>query len=225
MHRHEAVLVRVRVEQAELLASVHDIGRIVDIEHDAVGRLLVALAPKFQHGGLHAHEVAQARRILHPRDGGLGGKVGAGLRQASAGDLEHGVGAEGAEVVAVLVAAGDGEDAGTQNVGETVLGAGGVAAVAEGGSQGIHEADLPVGLGEQQQPAVRGNVAAVEPGRDFLAAQGWQRKRQEDIVGSGGHGRFCPVRRSGVSNRNLRDSRRLWHGRQRIPAMSVNKMG
>jgi hypothetical protein len=39
------------------------------------------------------------------------------------------------------------------------------------------------------------------------------------IVGGGGHGRFCPGVESGVSTQSLRDSRRLYHARQRIPAM------
>src|ERR1700712_2255477 len=46
-----------------------------------------------------------------------------------------------------------------------------------------------------------------------------QREREKRIVGVGGHGGLCPGVESGVSTQSLRDSKRLYHARQRIPAM------
>ena len=43
MDRLEAVATRMRVEQRELLAAVHEIVRVVDVEHDRCGRLTLAI--------------------------------------------------------------------------------------------------------------------------------------------------------------------------------------
>ena len=76
-----------------------------------------------------------------------------------------------------------------------------------------------VGTGQQQHAAIGTYQASVESGCDLLLADTWQRERQKRIVVVGGHGKFCPRIESGVSTQSLRDSRRLYHARQRIPAM------
>jgi hypothetical protein len=85
--------------------------------------------------------------------------------------------------------------------------------------QRIDQAEPPVGTGQQQNTAVGTDPPAIERGGDFLLADTWQRKRKQSIVGSGGHGRFCPGVESGVSTQSLCDSRRLYHAHQRVPAM------
>src|SRR5271166_4233060 len=62
-------------------------------------------------------------------------------------------------------------------------------------------------------------LTGIEGGGDLLLADTWQREREDGIVVVGGHGGFCPGVESGVSTQSLRDSRQLYHARQRIPAM------
>ena len=85
--------------------------------------------------------------------------------------------------------------------------------------QCVDQAKPLVGTGQKQDAAIGTDQAAVERGGDLLLADTWQRERQKSIVVGGGHGKFCPRFESGVDNQSLRDSRRLYHARQRIPAM------
>jgi hypothetical protein len=50
----EAVVVVVGVEQPELLAAMHGVERIVDVEHDAPGHLPERRAVQVHHGLSHA---------------------------------------------------------------------------------------------------------------------------------------------------------------------------
>ena len=73
--RLEAVFVVVGVEQAKLLAAVHGIEGVVDIEHDAARHLAEALAVVVGHGAAHAQQGVPVRPVLGARDGGLRAQV------------------------------------------------------------------------------------------------------------------------------------------------------
>ena len=120
MDRQEAAFVVMRVEQRELLMAVHDIDGVIDVQRDGGGRAGVAGAIDVDHGVGHAHHLAQARRILPTRHRRLRAQIIAGIGQAPAGQLEAGIGAQMIEIVGVLIAAGDREHAGAQNVGDAV---------------------------------------------------------------------------------------------------------
>ena len=96
--------------------SVHDIDGVVDVQRDGLGWPLVAGAIGIDHGVGHAHHLAQGGRILPARHGRLRAQIVAAVRQPAAGQLERRVGAQDIEVIGILVAAGDGKDAGAQNV-------------------------------------------------------------------------------------------------------------
>jgi hypothetical protein len=149
----------------------------------------------------------------------LRGQVNTGFRQPAAGQLEGRVLAQSVKIVGIRVAAGDSEHARAQNVGHRMGDQVGVAMVGNEGGKGVDQAKALVGARQQQDAAVGTDLAGIEGGRDFLLADTWQRKREKGIIGVGGHGRFCPGVESGVSNRSLRDFRRLYHARRRIPAM------
>ena len=110
--RQEAALVVVGIEQRQLLVAVNDVDRVVDVEHDRLGRRGVAGAVEIDHHPAEPDEVAQSRRVLPARHGRLRAQVRPALRQPPAGELEGRIGAQPVEIVGVLVAAGDGEDAG-----------------------------------------------------------------------------------------------------------------
>ena len=57
--RQKAAFIVMRIEQRQLLMAMHDIGGVVDIEGDRLGRATVTLAPQLYHGShqsyLNAH--------------------------------------------------------------------------------------------------------------------------------------------------------------------------
>ena len=112
----------------------------------------------------------------------------AAVGQASAGELEVGVGAEMVEVVGILVAAGDGEHAGTQDVGDAVRHEQGIAVIGNQPCQPVSDSQAALGGGQQHDAAVRGDPATVKGGSNLFAAHGWKQERRGRIVGHGGCG-------------------------------------
>ena len=121
-------------------------------------------------------------------DGRLRAQVPPGLRQAAAGELEAGIAAQVVEAVGVLVAAGDRQDACPQDVGQRVDHPRRVARVGDQRRQPVAEAELALGRGQQQHPAVRGEPSAVEGGGHLLAADRWKAEGLGRIVVHGGCG-------------------------------------
>ena len=214
-----------RIEQRELLVAVDDVAGVVDVERHLGGRRRIAGEPQIEHDPAEADHRAQVGRVLPARDGRLRAQIPSAVRQPAAGELERRVEAQAVEVVGVFVAAGDGEDACPQNVGQRMRDPAGVATVGDrGGEQGC-DAEPPLGFRQQHHPAVRADPAAVERGGDFLALHGWKRERQGRIVGHGGCGRPGCRRRIGFSNRILRHINRLRYIRQPVTTAVMNKTG
>jgi hypothetical protein len=92
------------------------------------------------------------------------------------------------EIVSVFVAAGDGEDAGAQDVIDAVGDEGRVARVRDQPRQRRRDPQLPLHQTEQQDAAIGSDAPAVEGGGQLLVANGWKFKRQDRIVGHGGCG-------------------------------------
>jgi len=111
MDRQKAALVVVGIEERQLLVTVDHVDRVIDIEHDCLGRRGVTRAVEIDHHPAEPDEVAQSRRVLPTRHGRLTHQVRPAHRQPPAGELEGGVGAQAVEIVGILVAAGDGQDA------------------------------------------------------------------------------------------------------------------
>ena len=65
--RQEAAFVVMGVEQRELLMAVDDVAGVVDVERDRGRRIRVARHPLVDQRVGQADHVAQARRILQPR--------------------------------------------------------------------------------------------------------------------------------------------------------------
>ena len=107
MDRQKAALIIVGVPMRQLLVAVHNVDRIIDIQHHRPRRLRVAPAPDVDECVSEADDLAQRRCILPARDGRLRAEVRPGLRQASAGELEGRVKPEPVEVIAIGVAVGD----------------------------------------------------------------------------------------------------------------------
>jgi hypothetical protein len=69
--RLEAVFVVVGVEQAQLLAAVHRIEGVVDIEDDALRHVAERAAVDVDQGPAQAQQCPRMRQVLQPRDGRL----------------------------------------------------------------------------------------------------------------------------------------------------------
>jgi hypothetical protein len=149
----------------------------------------------------------------------LRGQVNASFRQPTAGQLEGRVLAQSVKIIRIRVAASNGEHTRAQNIGYRMGDQVRIAVVGDERGKGVDQAKTLVGARQQQDATIGTDLAGVEGGGDFLLADTWQRKREKGIVSVGGHGRFCPGGESGVSTQSLRDSRHLYHARQRIPAM------
>ena len=223
--RQEAALVVVGIEERQLLVAVDHVDRVVDVEHDRLGRRGVAGAVEVDHHPAEPDEVAQSRRVLPARHGRLAHQVRPALRQPPAGELEGGVGAQGVEIVGVLVAAGDGEDAREQNLGERVNHPRRIAPIGDHGRELLGDPHPSRCRGEQHHAAVRRQAPAVERGGELLAPDGWKPERQSRIVGHGGCGRLDGVDRVGFNNRILRHINRLGYIRQPRRQAIMNKTG
>ena len=177
-----------RVEQRKLLMPMHDIDGVVDIQCDGAGWTRIAGAVDINHGVGQAHDLAQIGGILPARYGWLRTEVTPAVGQASTGELEAGIGAQMIEVVGILVAAGDGEHARAQDVGDAVRHECRVARVGDQRSQPGGDPEAGLDGGEQHDAAIGRHTSTIERGGDFLALHRWQRERQQGIFDHGGCG-------------------------------------
>ena len=106
-----------------------DVAGVVDVQNDRRRLALVGCYPLIDERVGQADRILQGRRVLQPRQRRLRTQVCAGLGQPPARELECGVGAQAIQIVSVLVAAGDGESAGPDHVGEPVRDPRGIAAI------------------------------------------------------------------------------------------------
>jgi len=108
--------------------------------------------------------------------------------QSAARQLERRIEAQKIQIVGVFVAAGNGEDAGADHVGERVGDPCGITMIRKAARQSFGDAEAPLSHRQQHNATVRGQATAVEICCDFLARDGWKRERQEFIVCHGGRG-------------------------------------
>ena len=159
----EAVFVVVRVEQPELLAAMHGIERIVDVEHDAPGHLPERGAVQIHHGPSHAQQGAHVGHVLQPRDRRLRGERTAGGRDPLR-HLEHWVLTQARGVVAVLVAGRDHQHAEADHVGQRMGDQRRLARIVQAPSKAHRHAEPLLDLAQHQHARVRRQRAAVETG-------------------------------------------------------------
>jgi hypothetical protein len=126
-------------------------------------------------------------------------EIAARVGQAPAGELERRIGARKVEIVGVLIAAADREEAGADHIGEGVGDARRIAAIGKAAGQPHGDAEPALRQGEQHGAAVRGNTSAIERGCDFLALDGWKGEGGKRIVVHGGRGAVCSKRKGWVS--------------------------
>ena len=157
-----------RIEQAQLLAAVNRIERVVDIQHDPLGNLGIGLAVEVDHGAPHAQQRAGVGQVLQPRDRRLRTQFAIRRRQIER-HLEHRIAAQRIGVVAVLIARRDHQQAKANDVGYRMRDMVGSARVLDAGGHALGDAKAALDLAQSQNTAVRRQLAAVEFDHDILA--------------------------------------------------------
>src|SRR6185436_9814122 len=96
--------------------------------------------------------------------------------------------------IVIFIAAGNGEDAGAQNIGQQMGDPVRIAAVRNYPSEPFGDAEPTIGLGQQYDPAVGTDPPTIEGSCDLLAANGWKAEWQKAIVAHGGRGASIPAK-------------------------------
>ena len=164
----EAVFVIMGVEQGQLLAAVNGVIGVVDVEHDARRHAVEAGAEQIDHRQSHARQRAPRRRVLEPRQSRLRHQIATGLGQAPTGQLERRVEAQHVEVVAILISAGDGEQARCDHIGVGMGRARRIAPIGHAAGKQVGKTEPLLDPAQQQHAAVGRQPAAVEPGAQLL---------------------------------------------------------
>ncbi len=178
----EAIVVVMGVEQRQLLGAVNGIVGVVDIENDAAGTRLKLAQNRSIIDSAHApeprHDGAFSRRD----------RVGWLIRSSPDSDrrpqasLNAGSKRRTSRSCAILIPAGNSEQARPDHVYVSVGRARRVAHVGDAGSEHVGDAEPPVDLAQQQHPAVRRQPSAVEAGAKRLASNGCPSRLGDNLV-------------------------------------------
>ena len=155
----------------------------------------------------------------------MAGKADDAAGQLARRQLEAGVVAQISELVCILIAAGDRQDPGLQDVGNTMDDTALVAGIGNATGEASGNAHRAVRLRRQQNTAIRCQSLTVERRCHILAANGCEPKTGNAIVDHGGRGTFCPGIESGVNSLSLRQISKLIYARQPRMARLMNNPG
>jgi hypothetical protein len=150
----KTVLVVMRVEQAQLLATVHGVKRVVNVERYAPGNLFEGFAIQIDHRAAHAQQRAGVRQVFQQRDRRLRTQIALRWSQIMR-HLEDWTDAKGIGVVAVLMASRDHQQAETNDVGEPVRDQFGYARINDAGGQTLSNAKTLLDLAQDQNTGIR----------------------------------------------------------------------
>ena len=202
--RQEAACPIVAIPQRQLLAAVDDIDRLVDVERHHVRRRGIAGTIEIDHDAHHPHQLACRWCILPAAHRRLAGKTDSRAGQLACRQLEARIVAQQVKVVGILIAAGDRQHPCLQHVAQTMDNTALIAGVGDAAGQSPGNTHPSFCLGQQQHPAVRRQPPAIKSRSNFLAANGWESKRNNSIINHGRRGTFCPASEGRVSNHSLR---------------------
>ena len=170
--REEAVAVVVGIEQGQLLAAVHPIKGVIDVEQDAPRDLREAVAEQLDHRIHHADERCLRRQVLQPRHGRLRAEFGARLGQVAHRHLESGIIPQGVAVVGIRVTGGDQQSPVADHLGKAMPHPPWRPWIGDAASQPLGDTEPPLDLGQHQHAGIRGQPPAVEGDMHRLAGDG-----------------------------------------------------
>ncbi len=151
--RLEAVFVVVSVEEAKLLAAMHGVEGIVDVEHDTTRHLAETLAIVVNQGAPHAQQCVSVRQVLGARNSRLRTQI-AMVGQPVHCQLEHRIGSQAVGVVAVLVASGDHQHAKADDLIEPMNDALRRPLVMDAGGEALGDPQALLDLAQHQQTPI-----------------------------------------------------------------------
>jgi len=173
------------IPQRQLLAAVHPVLGVVDVEQDAPRHLIKAVAEQLDHCRHHALQRGRTGQVFQPADGRLRAQIGTALGQPPDRHLEGGIGFERVAVIAVGIARRDQERAIADHFGQLVPHSVRVARVLQARGQPLGELEPLFDHGQQQDAGIRGQPAAVERDMQRLTAHGWQTRQNPRILPHG----------------------------------------
>ena len=148
-NRLKPVIVVIGVEQPQLLAAMHAVEGVVDIENDALRHLPERGAILVDQPPSQAQQRPPVGQVLQPRDRRLRAQFV--IRgQPPQRQLEHRVAAQRVGIVAVLVTGGDHQHPETDNFGQPMLNPLRRARVLETRRQPVSHADAALDLAQDQ---------------------------------------------------------------------------
>jgi len=167
----EPVLVVVGIEQAQLLAPMHGVEGVVDIEPNPLGHLPEGCAVQVDHRPPHPQQGSHVGLVLQTRDGGLRTELSIRRREVER-HLEQGIAPQVRGVVAVRVAGCDHQQAKADDVGQSVGDLIGCSRIFDAGGEPIGDPQALLDLAQRQHPTVGRQQPAVELGHHRLAGHG-----------------------------------------------------
>jgi hypothetical protein len=167
----EPVFVMIGIEQPQLLAAMHGVEGVVDVEHDPLGHLPEGAAIEVDHRPTDPQKRSHVRQVLQTRDGGLRTQLTVRWRPVER-HLEQGIAPKPCGVVAVLVAGRDHQQAKANDVGQGVGDLIGRPRILDAGGKPSGDTQALLDRAERQHPAVGRQQPAVELGHDRLAGDG-----------------------------------------------------
>ena len=165
------------VPQGQLLAAVHPVLGVIDVEQNAPRHLVEAVAEQIDHRRHHALERGRAGQVFQPADGRLRAQIGTAFGQPPDRHLERRVTAQRVAVIAVGIARRDQQGAVADHLGKPVPHPVRVARVFEAGGQPFGDLEPLLDGRQQQDPGIRGQPAAVESDMHRLARHRWQTRQ------------------------------------------------
>ena len=159
---------------------------IVNVEQDAPGYLLEAVAEQLDHCRHHAFERDRTGQVLQPADARLRAQIIATLRQPPHRHFERGIGSERIAVITVGIARRDQHRPIADHLGKPVQYPVGIAPVFDAIGQALCDPQPLLDRGQQQYPRVRGHPAAVEGQVHRLARDRWQARQNPRTFVHGG---------------------------------------
>jgi hypothetical protein len=114
---------------------------------------------------------------------------------------------------------------GSQDVGNTVDDAALVTGIGNAADKVPGDAHRALRLNQQQNTAIRCQQPTIERRDHFLAANRWESKPGNAILGYGGRGTFCPGSEGRLSNLSLHQISKLSYVRQPETPRPVNNPG
>jgi hypothetical protein len=189
--RQKAAAVVMCVPQRELLAAVHPVLGVIDIEQDASRHLIEAVAEQLDHRHHHAFERGRAGQVFQPADRRLRAQIGAALRQPPDRHFEGPIAAQRVAVVAVGIARRDHQRAVADHLGQPVPHPFRIARILNAGGQAFGNPKPLLDRRQQQYPGVRGQPAAVEGDMHRLARDRWQTRQHPRTLIHGGRELRC----------------------------------